>query len=433
MSATTNDTSDPAARLQELIQKREEILRGGEIHSQLHQIKELVQKEEACVLEIERQRVDAIMKEYEEQHPLITEECPLCLEDINMASNRSLVRFSCCGKGCCRDCNLKASIHKVKKCPMCRADIPTERKAIKQIKALAKKGVAFAQAEEGWKFLYGGNGYPLDVKQAVKFLELASEQKNPKAMRFLGHTLYEGKLVTRDVQRGLYLTHEAADLGNVESRLYLGKLYVLGNGHTRDIPKAIHNYTIAYRYKHDNRAQGGAAHHLGMYHFNIDGQYGKEFKALMYYGEAVSVLMQKQYKEQDSYYCYSSMILSKHYLSIAAKKGLKQACFPLALVLMDLHHVQYHGIDAPGHSVISESMHLALKAANDGEPEAKRWISSKQTSLSSFCAHCKISSGRESAKLQLCSRCKSAWYCGKDCQITHWKEDISLTLSEATR
>jgi TPR repeat protein len=102
---------------------------------------------------------------------------------------------------------------------------------------LAKKGVAFAQAEEGWKFLYGGNGYPLDLKQAVKFLELASEQKNPKAMRFLGHTLYEGKLVTRDVQRGLSLTHEAADLGNVESRLYLGKLYVLGNGHTRDIPK----------------------------------------------------------------------------------------------------------------------------------------------------------------------------------------------------
>eukprot|EP00984_Skeletonema_dohrnii_P015982 scaffold7010_cov111-Skeletonema_dohrnii-CCMP3373.AAC.3 len=171
MSATTNDTSDPAARLQELIQKREEILRGGDAHSQLNLIKELVQKEEACVLEIERRRVDAIMKEYEEQHPLVTEECPLCLEDIQMTSMKSFVRFSCCGKGCCRECNLKATIHKVnKKCPMCRADIPTERKASKQMKALAKKGVAFAQAQEGIKILSGGNGYPLDVKQALKFL-----------------------------------------------------------------------------------------------------------------------------------------------------------------------------------------------------------------------------------------------------------------------
>ena len=149
MSTTTNDTSDPAARLQELIQKREEILRGGDIHSQLHRIKELVQKEEACVLEIERRRVDAIMKEHEEQHPLVTEECPLCLEDINMASNRSLVRFSCCGKGCCRDCNLKASIHKVKKCPMCEQIFPLKEKQLSKSRRWQRRELRLRRRRKG--------------------------------------------------------------------------------------------------------------------------------------------------------------------------------------------------------------------------------------------------------------------------------------------
>jgi hypothetical protein len=80
-----------------------------------------------------------------------------------------------------------------------------------------------------------------------------------------------------------------------------------------------------------------------------------------------------QYKRHDEDDCYSSMLLSKHYLSVAAKKGLKQAYFPLALVLMDLCHVQYHGhIDVPGHSAIPESIYLARQAADSGESQATR-------------------------------------------------------------
>jgi TPR repeat protein len=275
-------------------------------------------------------------------------------------------------------------------------------------------------------------GYPLDVEEGVKMLELASEQHDAQALRFLGHTLYEGKLVPRDVQRGLSLTHEAADLGNVESRLYLGKLYVLGDGHTRDIPKAIHCYTLAYGYRHDNHAQAGAALQLGLYHFNNHGEYGKQLKMWEYYGEVLPILM--QCKKQDSGDCYSSMLLSKHYLSVAAKKGLIQAYFPLALVLMDLCHVQYHGhIDAPGHSAIPESMYLARKAVDSGESQATRWISSMQAFWSSSCSHCKATTGKDSAKLMCCVRCKSIWFCSKECQVANWKEGHKFDCGRAKR
>jgi TPR repeat protein len=74
---------------------------------------------------------------------------------------------------------------------MCRADFPdNERKIAKQFKSLAKKGHAFAQAEVGWNYLLGIEGYPLNVKEGVKLLELASEQHDTKALRWLGHTLY---------------------------------------------------------------------------------------------------------------------------------------------------------------------------------------------------------------------------------------------------
>lgn len=210
-ATTTNDNNTSGSteeRLKKLMKEREEILRRDTtIHSQLDRIKELAQQEEECILEIEQRRLDAIMKEHEELHPLVTETCPLCLEEMPITSVRSMVRFTCCGKGCCLNCNQNATLNNVYKCPMCRADFPdNERKAAKQLKSLAKKGHSFAQAEVGWNYLGGMKGYPLDVEEGVKMLELASEQHDTKALRFLGHTLYEGKLVPRDVQRGLSLT-----------------------------------------------------------------------------------------------------------------------------------------------------------------------------------------------------------------------------------
>jgi aspartate oxidase len=75
-ATTTNDNNTSGSteeRLKKLMKEREEILRRDTtIHSQLDRIKELAQQEEECILEIEQRRLDAIMKEHEELHPLVT-------------------------------------------------------------------------------------------------------------------------------------------------------------------------------------------------------------------------------------------------------------------------------------------------------------------------------------------------------------------------
>ena len=62
---------------------------------------------------------------------------------------------------------------------------------------------------------------------------------------------------------------------------------------------------------------------------------------------------------------------------------------------------------------------------------AKRMLFSYQPSL--FCAKChKSRGGSEGITLAMCSRCKTAFYCSRDCQSSHWKEHSGLCSKIAT-
>ena len=39
----------------------------------------------------------------------------------------------------------------------------------------------------------------------------------------------------------------------------------------------------------------------------------------------------------------------------------------------------------------------------------------------SHCANCEKGAKYFSGKLNACGKCKAVWYCGRDCQVQHWK------------
>ena len=84
------------------------------------------EKEEEYELILEKQRRDSVVREHEELHPRITETCPICLEEISIATTGSMSYFMCCGNRICESCaeaTTQDNINIMPTCPLCRADI----------------------------------------------------------------------------------------------------------------------------------------------------------------------------------------------------------------------------------------------------------------------------------------------------------------------
>ena len=71
-----------------------------------NKLRGLGEKEMEYELLIEEDRVNEVVREYEELHPPVFEPCPICLEDINLNSSaEAYAPFSCCNNFVCKDCN----------------------------------------------------------------------------------------------------------------------------------------------------------------------------------------------------------------------------------------------------------------------------------------------------------------------------------------
>lgn len=241
----------------------------------------------------------------QELHPPLVEECPICLESIPVTSSKSVRLLVCWGNMFCYKCYHESFARNtvIQVCPLCRSDLiidsnETISLTIKQ----ALNGKAWAQASMGYLYLYGlkcqdgdaarKNGIERDMDQAVKWLELAAEQRYPCAIRMLAEMylgLYDhldgenGDVRCRvDKAKARALMKQAADMGNLSAQRHMGMACRLCQG---DEEESAHYYTLAFSHKdvEDGKSECilnnapteeiiHAAHYLGeFYYFGTGG------------------------------------------------------------------------------------------------------------------------------------------------------------------
>ncbi len=133
-----------------------------------------------------------------------------------------------------------------------------------------------------------------------------------------------------------------------------------------------------------------------------------------------------------------SLILAKHYYGKSLKDTEKledSECqgytYGFSIALFHLCFERYEGIgEIPGHSPIPKSLFWARKAIGVSSNlvhassvtvanAAIDFISSLENQAKGHCANCRQEEGCSS--FMRCARCLGAWYCGKECQVQHWK------------
>jgi hypothetical protein len=297
---------------------------------------------------------------------------------------------------------------KIKLCPLCRSEDFCIKKGEcseeSNPEKFAKKGRAWAQTSLGLSYWLGTHGLRKDKRKSLKWLKLAAEQNFPFALAHLAGIYGEGKLVNEDPEMARSLYKKAADLGNALAQYNVGFQSAKGYGGEVDMQASVYYFTLAYgnQYEDDNRAD--VAYFLGCWH--RDGKGGLD----------------------------KSMMLAKHYLTVAAEGGYECAYPALSLVLVDLCGCQYGGVKDinlggvlltyPGHNIFPKSVYWARKGikskdpgiANEGVKAAKFLDGLQRSNVCHNCGKCATSE-----TFKCCVRCKSAWYCSKDCQAKSWK------------
>ena len=201
------------------------------------QMKEYYEKRDQLQQVFEVNRRETFVSKHKIQHPPNTEECFVCHESIPITSNKCVQYLVCCGNICCYKCiqaSVTSSGEKVimTKCPLCRSNLFIEtEETVRLIKLCADKGKAWAQAQMGIYYLEGSScehgdavPYQVDKKEALKWLNLAADQRDPDAIRIIAQ-LYYGMYgavdgIVQCVVKARSIMKEAADLGNLRAQQY---------------------------------------------------------------------------------------------------------------------------------------------------------------------------------------------------------------------
>ena len=118
-----------------------------------------------------------------------------------------------------------------------------------------------------------------------------------------------------------------------------------------------------------------------------------------------------------------SLPVMLHYLRPAVEEGSAAAehVDDYALMLYG-DAIKYYGIHvvvAPGYSPVPEALFWHRRSTSEKEPAAGHPLVQLERAIREKCAHCLAD--LPAFKQSCCVECKAAYYCGRDCQIAHWK------------
>ena len=93
----------------------------------------------------------------------------------------------------------------------------------------ANQGDPIAQNNAGYNYLYGLNGFPEDLENAIKYLNLAAEQEQVNAMTTIGWIYFTGEFgAPKDNDQAIYWNQRASDLGFTIASYNMGFFYYSG-------------------------------------------------------------------------------------------------------------------------------------------------------------------------------------------------------------
>ena len=351
----------------------------------------------------------AAVRLQDELHPpQNSEDCPICLETIKHVNCMTIVRLFCCGGLICKQCSdERAAKYKSEKnddmyrgkCPLCREKMPREDDS-KEIGTMllkhANKGRAWAQAYVGTWYWNGMNGFALDKQKGLKLIKDSADQRDPDGLFEMAMIYLRGEILDRHElkyeSKHLHYLKEAADLGHGSAQRMLGVSYKECNNENEHL-----HYTTLAASQGDFEACGK----LGAYFINAGCSLTK------------------------------SLVLAKHYSEKNAEDELSAYIFSLAL--FQLSNERYEGfLGIPGHSPIPTILFWARKAQESEllpiQGEATELISMVENKAKSHCANCRKEA--EGSSFMRCVRCLGAWYCGKECQVQHWKAGHKIDCTE---
>ena len=308
---------------------------------------------------------------------------------------------------------------KMTECPLCRADLLIESKeSIRLTEQCANKGRAWAQSQMGIYYLEGSScehgsdvPYKVNKEKALRLFQLAADQRDPDAIRNIAQLHYGLHGVVKGLKKSLVkartLMKESADLGNLAAQRNYAMMCRLGEGGPQDKTEAAHYYSLMYSQKDSvsvkfNYDPGTmptsiveAAYYLGVYYYYGNGDFSKNLSRALFY------------------------------LEEAARKGerCRSLYMYIAACLMERYEHNYGRVDfmIPGYSPIPRVFALYRKSAELGVTHSKEVQAQLEAHMKKMCANCGKEANTISVGLKACVRCRSSWYCGKECQTEHWK------------
>ena len=112
-----------------------------------------------------------------------------------------------------------------------------------------------------------------------------------------------------------------------------------------------------------------------------------------------------------------------HYLRPAVEEGDTAVGvmnnYAVGLLQMTAEYYGKTVILAPGYNPLPEALFWYRRSDKAQRPDADCPFAIMEQQIRQQCANCQIT--LESERKMCCVECKAAYYCSRDCQITHWK------------
>jgi TPR repeat protein len=259
-----------------------------------------------------------------------------------------------------------------------------------------QKKKAWAQSQKGALLFEMG-----DHARGVTLIQKAVNQGYLYAS-LAGMKHKEGNV--REAQR---LYKMSAEKGLPDSQLFYFRMWLHGQGGPKDIAEAVRWLSLS-AYHGCLEAQTSLAQ---FFREPTEGYLAKSYERSMYWNEKLATTSLPPGVPLESIQHWTGM----NYPSLISQAQYNLACDIICI------NQQYLNAIITGHSPLPRQIYWLEKARGNGYEAAEAALREIDDDLKKGCAYC--SKLRESCKsLNRCSRCKGAYYCGKECQKMHWRK-----------